>query len=679
MNKDTLDLLKWEYSKSKEDKENRLHGMWKEVIDEYRGDATKMFEVIEQSVSNPSMARLIASDGRIPNVNLIVRKITALLNLKNVEFSIKNDNPSDEAMADLLEHATRQVLKEIGIDKIGRKSVVDAMLFGTTAWSVGFESIYVPSERAWAEPVPRGMRSELVDSIKKQPHGALTEYGMREVGKEMPTIHRIRPHDLFFQPGTVVLEEARRIYIRYTRWVSDVWRDSRYSKKFRRDFVGKPIDKLKGSYPAGNAIDIMREVEKGEVIQCLDIDSNQFCVFAPDVDEPAIDWTPQPFDLKGLPIKIWTPIEDPESVWGIPYAWLFLPQARAVNQLRAKQLLSAQRDGKKIFVWNPELTDQEELNDKVLEARDGAHVMFEHNTPDGKMDMRQMMQEVDFGGANPYIGEIIDNTQADLGMISGLDDPARNEPGKSRTTATEIDARRTQQGVTFGDMRKGYEGALEEVVGDVVSIILQNWGQERMIKVVGDDPMAWFWVKVERERLLSSFTLTVTAGSTEKQDKTIYRQQLLELTPKIVELGAAIDQERMMVAQGFPPSPLNREALLRAIVEEFDQSFADKIMRRKDPAELVMRLIQQHDLYPLKISPQLKQQVMQLFEREANPQPTPLPGQVPGQPPGQLGQPGPQASFEERTGNPGPSGIANDTQAASGSRILSTIQGAGFN
>lgn len=671
MTQDALDLLKWEYHESKVDKEGKLHGKWKELVDEFRGDATKMFETIEQSVANPTLAKLIASDGRMPNVNLIIRKLIALLTLKDIEFNIKNRTPNFEAMADLLEYSVEQVLQDINIKKLNRKTLLDALLFGTAAWSIGYESIYVPSERAWAEPIPRGMDSEDVKHAKKLPHGALTEYGLREVGKEMPTIHRIRPHDLFFPPGTVVLEEVRRIYVRHTRWASDVWRDSRYSKKFRRQFRGKPTDKIKGSYPAGNALDIMREVEKGEVIQCFDIASNQFCVFSEDADVPAIDWTPQPFKFKGLPIKIWTPIEDPESVWGIPYAWLFLPQARAINQLRAKEILSLQRDGKKVFVWNPELVDQDELDQKVLEARDGAHITFDKNTDTG-LDMRKMMQTIDFGGANKYLGEAKDAAQRDLGMISGLDDPARNEPGKSRTTATEIDARRTQQGVTFNDIQMMFEEYQEEGIGDLIMVILQNWGQERMIKVVGKDTRVWFWVKVERDKMLAEFTLKITAGSTQKQDKTVYRQQLIEAIPKVLELGQHIDQERLMVAQGMEPSPVDREALLRLFLEELNPRLADVVMRRKDPAELVMRLIQQHDLFPDQMSPILKQQVDRLWERQKNPPALPAPGQAL-----QLPTNG-GVSFEERTGNPGPADVANDTLLQSGgtARVLSNVQGA---
>ena len=690
MNPEGLFLLQWEFKTSKEHKADRLHEIWRNVVHEYRGGApsshghhhhhdaghAELFDSIEHAVSNPTHANLLSTDGRIPNVNLIVRKLVALLNLKNVEFTIDNKTPNFEAIADLLQHSVEQVLQEIGLRKINRKTLLDVALFGTAAWSVGFESLYVPSERAWAEPIPRGVDGPTIDDVKKMPYGQLTEYGLRETGRQKPTIYRIRPHDLFFPLGTVVLEEAHKIYIRHTRWVADVWHDSRYTAEFRRQFKGVNVDRHRGSYPAGESIEGIREAQKGEVIQCIDIPSKQFCVFAENVDVPAIEWTPLPFKLKGLPIKVLTLIDDPESIWGIPYAWLILPASRAVNEVRAKELLSAQKDGKRINFWSGELTSQEEIDEKVTAAKDGAHIVLD-KPPEEGLDMRKVFQQVDFGGVNPVLGDIKRDIQSDIGFTSQLDDPTRAEPTKSRTTATEIDARRTQQGVTVADYREIFEEFLEDSIGDVISIMLQNWGQEEMVKVVGDDPRVWFWVPVERNKLMTDFTLRVTAGSTEKQDKTVYRQQWLELLPRITDLADRIDAERLQAAQfpQLPPSPVNREEMLRITLEQFDMRAADKIMRRRDPAELVMRLIQQHDMNPTKTSPELQRQVDLLFaqQRQALGAQTPLVG---SELPQQGQQPPGVVSFEERTGIPGPANIQNDTLASSGARTLSTIQGA---
>ena len=660
MRREALTLLQAEYATSKKRKTETLHVMWSDIMIEYQTDNVwDLLDFIERAVSlegsesGQSMARLTEPDSyqsqyfaQYPMINLLCRRIAALLSLKEPEFSIENENPSDEAVAWLLEEHMRSLLRRLKFRTLAKQLVLDNCLFGTEICKVGYGSRYIYGEEPWAGKIPKG--TDIPDDEDEWPYGPRTEYGYGVFEDDMPNIIRIRPHDIFVNPGARVREEIRRIYHRSTRYLIDVWHDERLERDAREQCRGTTPKGLESTFPDANDWELAAESQKVDVVECLDLASFQYCVFAEGISTPLRDWQMVPFDVKEV-YHWFSLIDNPESVWGIPYAKLLMPSAKAKNLIRGRILDSFDREGKRVRLWDAGIGD-EKFRIDLANAEDGANMQVDGWPQDG---LASHYHEIDFGGANPELFKLQDGFDWDASVISGLDDPTRNvwKPG-SKATATEIATRSNQQEVSLEAFRENFEMHLEEVIADLCRILLQTWDADQMVKVVGDDPRVFFWVPVERNRILGDFRLQVHAGSTEKHDKATYRRQLTEVLPRIVELAQQIDMEAMTAAQTGVQSSVNRTALLEEVLAAFDKRIADKILRRKDPLDLFRRLITQHHFDPTKIV--ASQAFIQKFQQ------TPMaPGAAPSQSPqpsGQLAAPGapPIASFEERNRIPNP-------------------------
>lgn len=606
---------------------------------------------------------------RVGHLNVYCRKLNALLNAQDPSFTMENINPGDEAIAELLEHAFEDMVRQIKLKRHSKALCLLALLTGTGITKTGLTSQFVYGEEPYAGRVPQNIDADLGDDAE-WPQGELTEPTNFAVRAGDPNVINVPSWNLFTNPGARTLDEVRRFYHLRERPLIDVLRDERLDRKARRQIVpsSSEVDEAEERhepFPEEEET-LRRELRMVKVIEVFDRPSRHYAIFTEEAERPLLDWTP--FDLPiEHPYRFFCPIPHPTSMWGFPYAYLLVNQTQGINLLRAKIVDAISRDAKTVLAYDSNAIDSEEASE-FREAKDGMMLPIK-----GLGDNPNFMQTVKFGGANPELLNLQSLLEGDLNFMSGLDDVTRNVyRSGSDATATEIATRQQQQGVTIEDIRDQFEGHLEDVSEDLLRIMLQVWGEERIIKVVGDDPRLFFWIAVERQRVLNNFSIKVNAGSTEKLDKAAYRRQLIDLTPRILEIKQHIDNDAMRTMQGLPPSEVNSQELLRLMLEAFDPRLANKILRRRDPVALLQRLIQQHHMFARGMSPELQQQ-LQL--RMQPPQQMGMMGQ--GQP-GQM--PENVVSFEERTRNPQAMAMqfgqpTQDTAAGQTGRMLSEARG----
>ena len=648
---------------SMERKEKKLHPIWARIIKEFRINADYVgrfvVENLDTALGNPNLAAAIEA-GRTPRLNMTIRKWVALLAMHNPYFMLRNQNPADEAIAWLLEQQLENLERITGQRKVRVKLRYAAALMGTGIIKLGYGSELVYDEEPWADTTPKGA-ADLGDD-KLLPYGPTVEHKPQFKPGD-PVAFAVHPRDMFFDVDARVVDEITQYYHRFNPRVIDVLHDDRWDRNARKAvYAHHPQEESKKTYPEQDK-ELLRLMRRTELVEIYDVPSRQWCVISlqAGVDEPLRDWTPFALEIE-RPYRLFQPIPDPESPWGIPYALTILGSIMGINELRAKLVDSIGRGGKKVLVFNK--TDLEDEDVDVV--KDAAHLEIVGINSLGDVPFDQLFHMIDFSVDDAGLLSLQRMLDGDYVEASGLDDPNRFAYRDNPPTATEISTRSAAQSIGVDDMREEYETVLQDVMADLCRIMLQKWPESKLVKVVANDPRIYFWIEIERARVLRDFVLEVKAGSTEKMDKALFRRQLTDLLPRIMELKNAIDADEQRVAQGGSPSPVNPTEILRAVLEEFSPQFADRVLQRKDPATILRRLLAQGaQIDPQNISPELLSQLQP---------PTPAGAPPPGQ------QPSNMVDFEARQGVPSPQNVQGaltpDMAAAQSGRMLSEAGGA---
>lgn len=655
MNDATLRNLQEEFRASREEKIRRYHGVWRPILDEY---GLRNFGDVWNHVTHYKAAddgTHLAGQGRIGSLNVLVRKMAGLVSLRDPEFLVKSGNPWNDAVATVLEHAFEQNRRAVGWNRQGKKIVLESCLFGTGLAKVGYGSEFMYDEPAWSAAVPQAAKKLMSDRDKAMPYGLSTESTNFRVQEGMPMMVHVPTQDVFYNLGVRREEDIRRIYHRVRRPLTDVLHDSRYNNKAKGEVTLTRWGDVDGGWLYLDTYD--QDTTFVECIECVDLPSRQYCVFMEHASTALRSWTPFPFPIQN-PFKRLVPIPHPNDVWGIPYALLILGQAQAMNRLRGVIIEAISRDGKKIFIGNPDGLDEEERR-RVELAKDGEFVWIKGFNPEQGSPFFPM----EFGGARPEVLELVRFVERDQAWVSGLTDAARNDTSGTDETATAVAQRAEQQGLTVDEFVQENEEFQQELAVDMMKIMMSRWDSKKLIRVIGPDPNMYLWTTVELERILGTFTLEVVAGSSMKRDRATERKQFLELMPRLAELDDRIKADLQMQMQTGQPGFINWYEVARQMLDMFDTTLARKILRADNMVMLAMRLMDEHQESPLYMSPELERQVTAMAMRRKMGGMTDLSGQegLAGMGVAQAGTPtGPGAapSFEVRNGVPAPQAVS---------------------
>lgn len=607
-----------EFKRSRQLKQDSLHLIWKSILDEYGIDNFgRVVDALAGSNISLNESSLDVLNGRVASLNVTVRKMVTLATIKEPEFTIDTENPMNEAIAQVLEDAFRPVLRKVKWQPEMRKALLDACLFGTGFVKVGLSSKYVYGEGAWSDSIPRNSEG-LTDIEEQMPYGPTTEYVKPNIQDEWPNMVAVSPFDIFYNPGVVRDSDIARTYHRYRRRLLDVKRDARYSRKARAKILGTLPDGFKDDWVDYNDEAHADDVAYVELVEVFDHASRHYAVFNEDLDIPLRDWTPFTLPIHS-PFERIVPIEHPRLLWGIPYALLLLPHSQAMNILRSVLIDQIKSDGKRVHLIDDQaLFDHE---DGITRLNNAAHNEFieVRNLQAATKEGGDIIKTVEMGGASPEVLRLMSIVEGDQAMVSGLTDAARNQPSQGQT-ATEVSYRQQQQGFTVEQFLQINEEFQENVAASLCQVLLSEWGEERMVRVMGPSPELYFWVPIERSRVLTNFTMRIVVGSTERMDKLTQRRLWIELLPRLVEVGSHAQNDMQMQMQGFPPSPINWNEVLRMTLNLFDSSLSHKVLRQTDIAQLMIRLANQHNIYPVGASPALIARIQSMVSRRQSEQ-----------------------------------------------------------
>lgn len=607
MKSETLGYLQDEYRASKNSKIERYHTVWRPILDEFGlrnfGDVWKHVTRYKEADKDTPLA----GQGRIGSLNVLVRKMASLVSLRDPEFTVRSENPWDDAVSTVLEHAFEANRRAIGWNRQMKKVVLEGMLFGTGFAKVGYGSEFMYDEPAWSGRVPNKAKHLMLPSEAAMPYGLTTESTNFRVQEGMPMMVHVPTADIFYNLGVKAESDIRRVYHRTRRPLSDVLHDSRYSDAAKSEVCLSRWGDTSGAWLFLDTYD--QDTTFVETIECFDLPSRQYCVFTEHATKPLRDWTPFPFPIQS-PHHRFVPIPHPTDVWGIPYALLILGQAQAMNRLRGVIIEAISRDGKKVFIGDADKFDVEERR-KIEYSKDGQFLWIKGFNP----EQGAPFHPLEFGGARPEVLDLVRFIERDQAWVSGLTDAARNDTGRSDETATAVAQRAEQQGLTVDEFIQENEAFQEEVAVDLMKIKMSRWDNKKLVQVIGPDPNVYFWTPVNLERMLGTFTLQVIAGSTQKRDKPTQRKQWIEMLDRLGVLDDRIKMDMQQQMTTGQPGFINWHEVVRLTLELFDATIARKVLRPDNMVMLVNRLMAQYTENPLYMSPDLDRQVKMMAQR----------------------------------------------------------------
>lgn len=139
MTSDQLRALKAEFRASYDRKKAKFHPYWQAIMKEYKMDSFDyIYQAVVKHVAHPDIEALDAS-GRVPFMNVLVRKFAALLNMSNPEFLVEELKPNDEAFAWVLEQVSEHITRWTKLSRTGKRVVLKAGMTGLGAVKVGYD------------------------------------------------------------------------------------------------------------------------------------------------------------------------------------------------------------------------------------------------------------------------------------------------------------------------------------------------------------------------------------------------------------------------------------------------------------------------------------------------------------------------------------------------------------
>ena len=600
------------------------HSLWRTILDEYCMRNYNTLMTAFSPIADMATADFMASNSRVPYINLYVRKMLGMVASRNNEYILDPRRPDQEVISSVLEFAFDGVVSTIDLENKLVETALWSLMLGTGIAKIGYASELVYGQEAWSSKKPVGNVQQHDADMPYRPttERTATESAGNPIVKVIPTF------DYFKDPGSRNDEELRREYVRYRRLLLDAQMDERYSRQGRENLVGFKLpdnEYLGDDWASDNTATAQDDALYCYVWEIIDIPSGMWCVVGENGDVPLIDWTPLSLP-KGMnsPYMKCRLIPNLNSFFGISYAALMLPAAISMNVVKAQTISQISRDGKKVLLFDPNVVqDSDKFGADLKAARHMSQVAF----PGLGDSPKNPWAILDYGGVNPELVRLQTMYQNDLATISQLTDQSRNVSG-SEQTATEANIRNTQQQISVSDLKASFYNFHTSIARAICRIMLREWPQSKLIKVMGADPRVYFWYDLDREKVSDDFDIRIVMGMSDQTDRVLMRRQLAELTPQLMQIGDRINQDRAMQMQaaqpqqppqpGQPPAPpqapalpstVNWEGLMELLLDQYDPKFKNKILRKKDPLQMVFDLVQTKGIQNVQMSPMLQQQV----------------------------------------------------------------------
>lgn len=464
-----------------------------------------------------NMYRGFWGKGVVP-VNIIYaigRSLVPQIYFRNPKVSIEAKMPGFTAHAMVLERIDNYLIKETQLKYQMKSNALDAYLCGVGPMVLGYDSEYGfnPSFTTDSAYKDSGLTSFSKD-------GERIEY-TDSIRPGMPWALRCNPEDFIVPWGTNKWQESRWFAFRKMRTKEDIIEDPKYKNTTGMSYAY--YTKLEGSTegssgerPRINEIDDgNRWAELWEVhdkrtgrVFSLSLDHNQF--LRDEFDE---------MQIEGLPAEVVGFNEDPDYFWWTPDCRLIQTQQTEINDIRT-MAKKHRRVGLLKMIVDKNL-DKNEL-EKLIDEDPKVFARIDLG-PQG--DIRKVVSMLE-SHVPPDLITYAREVREDVREIVGF---SRNQMGSfeessGRRTAHEAEIVRAASLIRIDERRDIMADHLENIIRGYNRIIFENWTQERVVDIIGNDG-ARYWVRFNGDDIKGEFHYKINPEETIPQDTRTRRSE----------------------------------------------------------------------------------------------------------------------------------------------------------
>lgn len=401
--------------------------------------------------------------------------------------------------------------------------------------------------------VKTGYRFELEEGALKP--GVRINYH-DAIRDEEPWVRRISPFHFIFDPDAPDhdLESARWCAEILFRSIQDIISDRRYKASIRNGIKSGELsptthlDFLSTHTSSEGGITNLTRMEEraqnlGVVWEVWDKRFSKRLVFVDGIDEPVIeeDW-PYPY-LDGFPYVMVPFIDIPDEHYPLGMVRFIEDQQVELNRVRTKEFNDHRRTGV-LLTAAKNFIDESELN--KAKSGEALEILLHNGAPtDTPIQAVNIPTEI---FKSEQLQRII---MEDIRSMTGSDALVQGGSLKSRTSATEVNARAQFFGLKLEDKVEKIDSFFQRVGRQVLQHTQANMKTAKLILPLGIDSgraLAEHFESLTPSAIKGEFDLEVSTVSAERVDRTIERQQRLQVMQIILQnlqlilsSGAAID------------------------------------------------------------------------------------------------------------------------------------------
>lgn len=485
-------------------------------------------------------------------VNVIIPSIA----ITAPKITVTARRSQDQDSASVAEAVVNHQWKEWNVQDEVRQAVKDFVVIGhgwlEVTWEYKTERVKVPQEE-WQEMVREALmqRQQALETSAVSEDNFPTPQEIAdgipktrdEVVKDAPKVSRVSPFDMFVDPDTTRLQDARWIAKRSfvpieTARENKLW-DAGVRKKLKASVLSDARDTVEVMSGGGGADQKSKEAGFVIVYEFYDLVNEEVCAFAEGCDDYLMKPDKSPFpevhpfvfmQNYEVPERFY-PIGDIETVYGLQLE-LAMTRTQMVNDRKAGRRINMVRsasigvDGMDALVGG----DDQVIID-VLEDRPFSDVFATVN-PVG-LDSNWYNQS-----------DMIVN---DINTITGVSEYARGTPQHIRRTATEAGLIQDAANARSADKLYKVEQMMGNVAGRMIRLSQVFMDTEGVARVVSEDQVV-SWVPYDAMALQGEFVFDVEAGSTQPQNETFRRQAALQLMDTMAPfLGSGLLNEPKLI------------------------------------------------------------------------------------------------------------------------------------
>lgn len=340
------------------------------------------------------------------------------------------------------------------------------------------------------------------------------------VKEDHPQLERVSPFDMYVDPDSSRLFDARWLAQRIAVPVEEAKRRQDWNAQARKDLCSG-AGQIKES--DGVFEDQVDPDQKFVIVyEYYNLSENTVCVFGMKGEKFLIDPTPIKYKF-GHPFVMLRNYEVPEKLYPMGELECLKPLQLELDFTRSAQLRDLLGHTRQHLVRKGTL-DQENMQ-RLSAGRDGELVLVEETAPDDLSHAIVAAPTNDIPQQTYQMSEVI---QSDMTRTSGVSDYQMGAMPEIRRTATEAGIIQDSANARAADKLAQIELTLAKVARRILQLGQQFLSQEQTARIAGEDGSV-AWVEFDKEAIAGEFDFEIEAGSTQPQNETFRRQSALQL------------------------------------------------------------------------------------------------------------------------------------------------------